>query len=68
MAANLMPGWRQDVFRFNPVNWTVVAARGVASADVDWASVGLRAGLLTGLLLVCSTLATRALGVYQRSV
>jgi ABC-2 type transport system permease protein len=68
MAANLMPGWMQDVSRFNPVNWTVVAARGVASAEVDWASVGLRAVLLAALLLVCSTLATRALRVYQRSV
>jgi ABC-2 type transport system permease protein len=68
MAANLMPGWMQDVSRFNPVNWTVVAAHGVASAHVDWASVGFRAGLLTALLLVCSTLATRALRVYQRSV
>jgi ABC-2 type transport system permease protein len=68
MASNLMPGWMQDVSRFNPVNWTVVAARGVASADVDWAAVGLRAGLLAALLLACSTLATRALRVYQRSV
>jgi ABC-2 type transport system permease protein len=68
MASNLMPGWMQDISRFNPVNWTVVAAREAAASDVDRGTVGLRAGLLAVLLLACSTLATRALGVCQRSV
>ena len=68
MAANLMPGWIQDVARFNPVNWAVTAARTVASAGTDWGLVGEHAALLVALLLVCGSLATRALRVYQRAV
>jgi ABC-2 type transport system permease protein len=68
MAANLMPGWIQDVARFNPVNWAVTASRTVASASTDWGLVGERAALLAALLLVCGWVATRALRVYQRAV
>ena len=65
MAANLLPGWIQDVARFNPVNWAVIASR---AAGHDWALVGTRAGLLAALMLGCSVLATRAFRVYQRAV
>ena len=68
MAANLMPGWIQDVARFNPVNWAVTAARTVASAGTDWGLVGEHAALLAALLLLCGWVATRALRVYQRAV
>ena len=68
MAANLMPGWIQDVARFNPVNWAVTASRTVASAGTDWGLVGEHAALLAALLLVCGWVATRALRVYQRAV
>jgi ABC-2 type transport system permease protein len=68
MAANLMPGWIQDVARFNPVNWAVTAARTVASAGTDWGLVGEHAALLVALLLACGWVATRALRVYQRAV
>ncbi len=68
MAANLLPGWIQDVARFNPVNWAVTAARTVASAGTDWGLVGEHAALLAGLFLVCGWIATRALRVYQRAV
>jgi ABC-2 type transport system permease protein len=65
MAPSLLPGWIQDVARFNPVNWAVVGAR---AGSADWALVGTRAGLLTALLLLCAALATRAIRVYQRAV
>jgi len=64
MAANLLPGWIQDVARFNPVNWAVTASR---AAGADWALVATRAGLLSVLVVACSMLATRAFGVYQRA-
>jgi ABC-2 type transport system permease protein len=65
MAANLLPGWIQDIARFNPVNWAVAASRAAGS---DWALVGTRAALLGGLMLASAVLATRAFRVYQRAV
>lgn len=65
MSANLLPGWIQDVARFNPVNWAVAASRATGS---DWSLVATRAGLLAALLVACSVLATRAFGVYRRAV
>jgi ABC-2 type transport system permease protein len=64
MAANLLPGWIQDVARFNPVNWAVAASR---AAGHDWAFAAARAGFLAALVLACSMLATRAFRVYQRA-
>lgn len=63
MASNLLPGWIQDIARFNPVNWTVTAVR-----STDWSLIGEHAGLLVALMLVCGWLATRAFRVYQRAV
>ena len=63
MASNLLPGWIQDIARFNPVNWTVTAVR-----STDTLLVGEHAGLLVALVLVCGWLATRAFRVYQRAV
>jgi ABC-2 type transport system permease protein len=68
MAANLLPGWIHAVARFNPVNWSVVAARAGISSATDWSTVGLRVGLLAALVLGCIAVAQRAVGVYQRSV
>lgn len=68
MAANLMPHWVQQAARFNPVNWAVSAARDVTLAGTDWGSVGMHAGLLAALLVVCTLLATRAFRVYQRAI
>jgi ABC-2 type transport system permease protein len=64
MAANLLPAWIQDVARFNPVNWAVIASR---AAGTDWPLVATRAGLLAALVVGCGVLATRAFGVYQRA-
>lgn len=63
MATNLMPHWIQDVARFNPVNWAVVATR-----TTDWSVVGPRMAWLAALVLVCGWVATRAFRVYQRAV
>jgi ABC-2 type transport system permease protein len=65
MAASLMPAWIHSVARFNPVNWAVVGAR---AGSADWGLVASRAGLLAALLVVCATVATRAIRVYQRAV
>ena len=68
MPANLLPGWMQDVARFNPVNWAVEAGRETLQPDVDWGLVLSRAGWLLALALVCGWLSTRAFRAYQRSV
>ena len=68
MQRDLMPPWMQTVSRFNPVNWAVEAGREAVSANVDWAYVGVRAGLLVALLFVAITFATRAFTTYQRSI
>jgi ABC-2 type transport system permease protein len=65
MAAALLPGWIQDVARFNPVNWAVTASR---AAGTDWTLVATRAGFLVALLVACAAVATRAFRVYQRAV
>ena len=54
--------------RFNPVNWTVEAAREALAAGADWGFVGLRLGLLLVLAIVGGWVATRAFRAYQRSV
>jgi ABC-2 type transport system permease protein len=35
MQKSLVPGWVQDVARFNPVNWTVEAGRSATGAHAD---------------------------------
>jgi ABC-2 type transport system permease protein len=65
MAANLLPGWIQEIARFNPVNWAVTASR---AAGTDWTLVVTRAAFLGALVLACAALATRAFRVYQRVV
>jgi ABC-2 type transport system permease protein len=68
IAISLAPGWVQDVARFNPVDWAVVAAREALSASPDWGEVWTRLGLLAALATVMAWLATRAFGAYQRSL
>ena len=68
MAASLMPAWIREVARYNPVNWSVSAARSVASAGTDWWLVATHAAFLGALLVVAAALATRAFRVYQRAV
>jgi ABC-2 type transport system permease protein len=68
MQPNLVPGWIREAARFNPVNWAAQAGRGAALGPWDWSLVASRIGLLAGLLLVASFLATRAFSAYQRSL
>lgn len=68
MDTRLAPGWVQDVARYNPVDWAVVASRSLLSGSPDWGAVGPRLALLAGLAVVMAWLATRAFRAYQRSV
>jgi ABC-2 type transport system permease protein len=68
LASNLIPHGIRWLSQFNPLNWAVVAGRAATSSSVDWGGVGLRAGLLCALALVCLAFATRAFRSYQRSV
>jgi ABC-2 type transport system permease protein len=68
MQQNLVPDWIRTVAKFNPVNWAAEAGRAAAMGDMDWGLVLGRIGLLTALLVVCATFATRAFGTYQRSL
>lgn len=67
MAKGLMPDWIAFVSRFNPVNWSVEAAREALGGHADWAFVFARMGLLVLFCAVCAWLASRAFRVYQRS-
>jgi ABC-2 type transport system permease protein len=68
MQQDLVPGWIQTVGDFNPVNWAVEAGRSAAMGDLDWGLVAGRVGLLLALVILSATFATRAFGVYQRSL
>jgi ABC-2 type transport system permease protein len=68
MQENLLPHWMQQVAKFNPVNWAVVAARSAAMQKTDWGLVLGRAGLLVALVLVSGFVAERAFARYQRSL
>jgi ABC-2 type transport system permease protein len=68
MDVNLSPQWVQDVARYNPVNWAVVAAREALLASPDWSVVWSRLGFLAAFAAVMAWLATRAFGSYQRSL
>jgi ABC-2 type transport system permease protein len=57
-----------DVARFNPVEWAVVAGREALTTAPDWATIWGHLGLLAGLTVVMTALATLAFRAYQRSV
>jgi ABC-2 type transport system permease protein len=67
MARSVMPEWIQSVSRFNPVNWSVEAARAALGEHTDWNFVLLRISLLLVFAAVSAALATRAFRAYQRS-
>jgi ABC-2 type transport system permease protein len=67
MSRNVMPDWIRAVSRFNPVNWSVEAAREALGAHPDWSFVLLRAGCLLAFAVLSAALATRAFRAYQRS-
>jgi ABC-2 type transport system permease protein len=67
MAKSVMPDWIRAVSRFNPVNWSVEAAREALSADPDWSFVLVRIGCLLAFAVISGWLATGAFRTYQRS-
>jgi ABC-2 type transport system permease protein len=67
MAKNVMPDWIRSVSRFNPVNWSVEAAREALGEHTDWNFVLLRIGCLLAFAAISAALATRAFRAYQRS-
>ena len=68
MQRDLMPGWIQEVARFNPAEWAVRAGREAVAAEVDWSVVGSHVGYLAVFTLASAWLATRGFRAYQRSV
>lgn len=68
MQQSLMPGWIQDIARFNPVDWAIQAGREALGAGVDWGLVLSRLGYLAAFALVCAWIAARAFRAYQKSV
>jgi ABC-2 type transport system permease protein len=65
ITESLMPDW---VARFNPVNWGVVAAREMSTAQTDWSRAALYLGLLAAFTALTSLLATRAFEAYRRTL
>ena len=61
MQRNLMPGWIQDVSRFNPLEWAVQAGREAVSASPDW-------GLVLSHCAYCSPSRSRARGLQHARV
>ena len=68
MQRSLVPRWIQHAASVNPVNWAVEAGRNAVLPGTDWGMVLTRLGLLAVLTGLCSALATRAFGAYQRAV
>ncbi|MEO6114956.1 MAG: ABC transporter permease, partial [Pseudolysinimonas sp.] len=68
MDTTLAPEWVGNVARFNPVEWAVVAGRDALTTAPDWATIWGELGLLAGLAVVMTALATLAFRAYQRSV
>ncbi|AEH11315.1 ABC-2 type transporter [Candidatus Protofrankia datiscae] len=68
MAKELMPDWMRIVAWFNPVDWAVTAVREAGSVDPNWLSVSLYLFGLTALAALAGKFATRAFGIYHRSL
>ena len=68
MQLSLAPGWIGTVAKFNPVDWAATAARNATTESFDWGVVAGRVGLLAALTVLAAWFATRAFGVYQRSL
>jgi ABC-2 type transport system permease protein len=67
MAQNLMPEWMRPVARFNPVNWSVEAARHALQADASAMVILVRLAALGAFAAISAWIATQAFRVYQRS-
>ena len=68
MDTTLSPEWVGNVARFNPFEWAVVAGRQALRDAPDWSAIWANLGLLAGLTVVMTALATLAFRAYRRSV
>ena len=68
MPLELAPGLILTVATYNPVNWAVEAGRQALSASPDWSLILPRVGLLAGLVVLTTALATWTFRSYQRSI
>ncbi|MFI1993986.1 ABC transporter permease [Actinoplanes sp. NPDC020271] len=68
MASTLMPSWMRRIADFNPVNWSLDAARAAMRSEPDWGVVASRGGWLLILAVVMLVLSTRTFRAYQKSV
>ena len=68
MPQSAVAGWISAVARYNPVNWTVIAAREAIFGHTDWRSVLVHGGYLLLFTAFCAVIAVRAFRNYQRSI
>lgn len=68
IARDLMPGWMQQIARFNPLDWAVQISRVADGGTIDWNIALSRGALLMALALGAIWLATRCFRVYQRAL
>jgi ABC-2 type transport system permease protein len=68
IARSLMPHWMQVLALFNPVEWSVTAAREPVFANPDWSAVAGFLALLACFTALTSAFATWAFRAYQRTL
>jgi ABC-2 type transport system permease protein len=68
LQQNLAPQWIQDIARYNPANWAIVAGRTALTSGASSGTVVAHAFYLLAFAVICTWLATRAFRAYQRSV
>ncbi|HWU47599.1 MAG TPA: ABC transporter permease [Humibacter sp.] len=68
MPSALMPGWVQNVSRFNPMTWAVDIGRHALAGTTDWGAAGWQAAGLVALAALAFFWSVRAIGGYQRSL
>ena len=68
LQQNLAPQWIQDIARYNPANWAIVAGRTALTSGASSGTVVSHTLYLLAFAIVCTWLATRAFRAYQRSV
>ena len=68
LTATIMPAWIQDVSRYNPVNWGVVAARNAVVVGGEWWTSGQFLLFLLAAAAVTTAFATWSFRAYQRSI
>jgi ABC-2 type transport system permease protein len=67
MAEGLMPDWIRAVTKFNPVDWSVDAAREALKSHADWRLILSRFGFLLLFALLSGWIATKSFRAYQQS-